>query len=166
MPALGLTSTSYPGHLHTDAYDGHYYRTHGAGAYGAGAAGTAGAYHQTYNPLTGYYEYDHGGGGGAGGLYDQYGYQQNLLRHRGGFASDQHLDYYGGYGGAAAVGGRRSGYGGLGAARGYGLSSYAGGVPDVAIDRATTLNDSMYLDHELRRMKQDYYQNPYDSYQR
>ena len=23
--ALGLTSTSYPGHLHTDAYDSHYY---------------------------------------------------------------------------------------------------------------------------------------------
>ena len=36
------------------------------------------------------------GGGGYGG------YQTNLLRHRGGYSSDQHLDYYAGGTGTSA----------------------------------------------------------------
>ena len=39
--ALGLTSTSYPGHLHTDAYDSHYYRAHHPPAAAATAAAAA-----------------------------------------------------------------------------------------------------------------------------
>ena len=66
--ALGLTSTSYPGHLHTDAYDSHYY---GARHPAATAAATTGQH--------GYGGYGHG---------QQHGYQQQY--------GQQHSDpYYG-----------------------------------------------------------------------
>ena len=45
----------------------------------------------------------YGGGGGYGGGGSGYGgYQSNLLRHRGGYSSDQHLDYYAGGTGTSA----------------------------------------------------------------
>ena len=68
--ALGLTSTSYPGHLHTDAYDSHYY---GARHPAAAAAATTGQH--------GYGGYGHG--------QQQHGYQQQQY-------GQQHSDpYYG-----------------------------------------------------------------------
>jgi hypothetical protein len=33
------------------------------------------------------------------------------------------------------------------------------GVADVAIDRATNFNENMYIDHEMKRVK-DYYHTP------
>ena len=78
--ALGLTSTSYPGHLHTDAYDSHYYRAH----------------HPTTHPAAAATQHGYGGYGGAayGGQHQQHA--QYGQQHQ------QHSDPY--YGGAAGAG--------------------------------------------------------------